>query len=132
MTRKVLEITTNNILSLCNFYKPFTSFISILMTVKIQSWCPTKIDDSGDAKSMLGWGICGPGCPIASDGWRDDDATFIVEYSDVETWRMTAFLIMICIGGCLLVTGLLVSLLVICFGKLIYLLSSDFKILLSF
>ena len=67
---------------------------------------------------MLGWGHCGPGCPIASDGWLDDDATFIVEYSDVETWKMTAVLTMISTGSCLLIIGLLVSLIVTFFGKL--------------
>ena len=65
-----------------------------------------------------GWGFCGPECPIEADAWRGDDNTFIVKYSDVETWRMTAILTMICTGGCLLIIGLLISLIVIFFGKI--------------
>ena len=67
---------------------------------------------------MLRFGNCGPGCPIVSDAWRGDDDTFIVKYSDVETWQMTAILTMICTGGCLLIIGLLISLIVIFFGKI--------------
>ena len=61
---------------------------------------------------MLGWGHCGPGCPIASDGWRVDDPTFTVKYSDVETWRMTAFLIYLYIISSLLIIGLIITLIV--------------------
>ena len=74
-----------------------------------------KDDLSG---GMEGWGFCGPECPIEADAWRDDDNTFIVKYSDVETWQMTAILTMICTGGCLLIIGLLISLIVIFFGKI--------------
>ena len=70
------------------------------------------MDDSGDAKSMVGWGHCGPGCPIEADGWREDDTTFMVEYSDVETWRITAFLIYIYITASLLSVGLILTLIV--------------------
>ena len=65
---------------------------------------------------VLGFGNCGPGCPIVSDAWMDDDNTIIAKYSDVETWQMTAFLIMICTGGGLLIIGLLISLIVIFFA----------------
>ena len=66
---------------------------------------------------MEGWGICGTECPIEADAWRDDDNTFIVKYNDIETWRMTALLTMIIIGGCLLIVGLITSLIVIFFAK---------------
>ena len=81
----------------------------------------TEIDPSRSNDvdgGMEGWGNCGPGCPIEADAWRDDDNTFIVKYSDVETWQMTAILTMICTGGCLLIIGLLISLIVIFFGKI--------------
>ena len=61
---------------------------------------------------MLGWGHCGPGCPLATDGWREDDATFIVKYSDVETWKMTAFLSYVYITSSLLIIGLIATLIV--------------------
>ena len=61
---------------------------------------------------MTGWGHCGPGCPIEADGWRNDDATFIVKYSDVETWKMTALLIYIYITAFLLIVGLILTLIV--------------------
>ena len=94
------------------------------LLISDQPWCPTQIAGiDGDAKKLTAWGYCGAGCPIEADAWRDDDATFIVKYSDDETWKMTAFLIMISTGACLLVIGLLISLLVICIGKLDYLLS---------
>merc|ERR1712048_1362768 len=74
-----------------------------------EPWCPTQIAGiDGDAKKLTAWGYCGAGCPIEADAWRDDDATFIVKYSDDETWKMTAFLIMISTGACLLVIGLLI------------------------
>ena len=65
---------------------------------------------------MLAWGHCGPGCPIASDAWRGDDPTFILKYSDVETWRMTAGLIYLYITSSLLIVGLIITLIVILCG----------------
>ena len=81
----------------------------------------TEIDPPRSNDMDGGWvgrGNCGPECPIEADAWRDDDNTFIVKYSDVETWQMTAILTMICTGGCLLIIGLLISLIVIFFGKI--------------
>ena len=66
---------------------------------------------------VVGWGFCGPECPIETDAWQDEDSTFIVKNSDVETWRMTAILVMIYTGCCLLIIGLLISLIVIFFGN---------------
>ena len=65
---------------------------------------------------LISWGFCGPDCPIEADGWRNDDNTFLVKYSDIETWRMTAILTMICTGGGLLVVGLITTLIVMVCG----------------
>ena len=67
---------------------------------------------------MLGWGHCGPGCPIVADGWRDDDATFIVKYRDVQTWKVTAFLTYIYVILSLLIVGLILTLMVTLCGKI--------------
>ena len=90
--------------------------ISTTLSIKIiflQPWCATQIDKTQEKSvegGVVGWGYCSPECPIEADGWRDDDNTFIVKYSDIEAWRMTAIITMISTGGGLLVVGLITSL----------------------
>ena len=67
---------------------------------------------------MLGWGHCASDCPIVADGWRDDDATFIVKYRDVQTWKVTAFLTYIYVILSLLIVGLILTLMVTLCGKI--------------
>ena len=92
--------------------------ISTTLSIKIiflQPWCATQIDKTQEKSvegGVVGWGYCSPECPIEADGWRDDDNTFIVKYSDIETWRMTAIITMISTGGGLLVVGLITTLIV--------------------
>ena len=96
--------------------------ITTTLSIKViflQPWCPTQIDKTQEESIMgglEGWGYCSPECPIEADGWRYDDNTFIVKYSDIETWRMTAILTMIYTGGGLLVVGLITTLIVMVCG----------------
>ena len=97
--------------------------MQIKILTSLQPWCLTdkngeyRGEGAGERESK--WGYCGSGCPIEADAWYTDDNSFIVKYSDEETWKITAILTCISMISFLLISGLFATLIIIVFGKLI-------------